>query len=398
MRLSSYNMLQIPTACIDGRNNDTIFIFGGIPYNKSFVNQIGTTEPLDSYAPYSFEEEHSLENITRQAKFSKDNWNYELKYIQNYDVPKVKDTWILVKSIELPLQKRNNNFVIQQVCDLCEALLFINSLFLENITKIDLIEQLIPPETPAIPRRTRRPSIPKIREISGVKRGDVIICNWTSYVEVLYLAFRFDPIFTQIYPSTNTLRPISLWTALKLAGSYPEVAPPSSVKTYSLQELVNDATINNWGPIIIFPEGTTSNGRALLKFVPIFKGLSLPIKDFSIHVLSIRYEYENFSPTYTVGNKFWHFIRLCSQYYNVLHIKILAPEESLSSPNFAVPAARSSVLPSPSITQDDVVGSHILNLMGQLGRMRKTNLGMEDKKAFLDFYWERTSGYAKKKK
>ncbi|RIB05876.1 hypothetical protein C2G38_2117399 [Gigaspora rosea] len=245
--------------------------------------------------------------------------------------------------------------------------------------------------------RKGRPSIPKLRQISGVRPGDVIICNWTSYVEVLYLAFRFDPIFTQVYPSSNTLRPISLWTALWLTGSYPEDKPPSSVKTYSLQELVREATINKLGPIVVFPEGTTSNGRALLKIAPTFKSLSLPIEAFSIHILTARYEYDNFSPTYTVGNKFWHFVMLCSQYFNVLHVKILAPEESLSSPNFAIPSAQSSVLPSPSIIQDDVIGSQILNLMGQLGRMRKTNLGMEDKKAFLDFYWEKTSGYAKKK-
>ncbi|CAG8472640.1 12908_t:CDS:2, partial [Cetraspora pellucida] len=136
--------------------------------------------------------------------------------------------------------------------------------------------------------------------------------------------------------------------------------------------------------------GTTSNGRALLKLVPIFKSLSSPVEDFSIHILITRYEYENFSPTYTIGNKFWHFVMLCSQYYNVLHVKILALEESLSSPNFAIPAMQSSGLPSPSITQDDVIGSQILNLMGQLGRMRRTNFGMDDKKAFLDFYWEKT--------
>ncbi|CAG8759008.1 24103_t:CDS:2, partial [Dentiscutata erythropus] len=120
--------------------------------------------------------------IVKQAKFSKDDWNHGLKYIQNYDVPEVRDIWdefnyimihfyktimdiyvldyeikpfhrmVLVKSIELLLQKRNSNFAIQQVCSLCESLLFVNSLILENIRKIDLIDQLIPSGMPAIPR------------------------------------------------------------------------------------------------------------------------------------------------------------------------------------------------------------------------------------------------------
>ncbi|KAF9420712.1 hypothetical protein BGZ94_009050, partial [Podila epigama] len=58
-----------------------------------------------------------------------------------------------------------------------------------------------------------------------VTSGQLIVSNWSSYIDILYLAFRYDPVFTQIYPATLTVRQISLWQALCLSGSYPELAP-----------------------------------------------------------------------------------------------------------------------------------------------------------------------------
>ncbi|CAB4446472.1 unnamed protein product [Rhizophagus irregularis] len=104
--------------------------------------------------------------------FSEDDWNHGLKYIKSFDVPEAKDIWdefnhitihfykttmdiyvldremkpfhrmVLVKSIEIPLSN-NSNFAIEQVCSLCESILFANSLIFENIRKIDSINQLM---------------------------------------------------------------------------------------------------------------------------------------------------------------------------------------------------------------------------------------------------------------
>jgi hypothetical protein len=141
-----------------------------------------------SYAPYSFEENHYLEDMTRQAKFSKDDWNHGLKYIKSFDVPEAKDIWdefnnitihfykmtidiyvfdremkpvhrmVLVKSIEIPLSN-NSNFAIKQVCSLCESILFANSLIFENIRKIDSINQLMVNKSPVTPGTAEQENI-----------------------------------------------------------------------------------------------------------------------------------------------------------------------------------------------------------------------------------------------
>ncbi|CAI2178118.1 16399_t:CDS:2 [Funneliformis geosporum] len=241
---------------------------------------------------------------------------------------------------------------------------------------------------------TKGRGMPKTRERTnnrgGVDAGDIIVCNWVSYVEIFYLTFRFDPIFTQYYPATNTLRPISLWKAIWNTGSYPNLDPPET-ETFTLQELVSYAKSKRSRPIVIFPEGTTSNGRALLKFNPIFKDVSIPVNDFKIHIFTVRYDFENFSPTYTVGNKFWHFIRLCSQLINTLQVRSLISDESSFSRYFAPTAQKVT-------TPDDIVDSQVLNYMVQVGRFRKTGLGIVEKKEFLDFYRKASGGYSKKKK
>ncbi|CAG8516998.1 10774_t:CDS:2 [Ambispora gerdemannii] len=239
-----------------------------------------------------------------------------------------------------------------------------------------------------------------------IKSGDVIVSNWTSYVELIYLAFRYDPVFTEFYVSTNTLRPISLWTAIMITGRYPELNPPSGVKAYSITELSKLAKSNDMGPIVVFPEATTSNGRALLKFNPVFKQLSLPVEDFQILILNVKYEYENFSPTYTAGNKFWHFIRLCSEFKNQMNVKFLAADESPSSSSFTSITTTAltntstpySAAKAATLTQEDQTGYQIISLIGQMSRLRKTNLGIQDKRDFLEYYWERTGGYSRKKK
>lgn len=65
---------------------------------------------------------------------------------------------------------------------------------------------------------------------------------------------RFDPVFTQIYPETLTVRKVSFWEALRLSGSYPELSPPEGVETLPLLDFVKAMHKKGSGPVVVFPE------------------------------------------------------------------------------------------------------------------------------------------------
>ena len=41
-------------------------------------------------------------------------------------------------------------------------------------------------------------------------------------------------------------------------------------------------------PVVVFPEGTTSNGRALLRFAEVFSGVKLPVMKYKVFVMCVR--------------------------------------------------------------------------------------------------------------
>lgn len=81
---------------------------------------------------------------------------------------------------------------------------------------------------------------------------------------MLYLAAIFDPIFTQSYPTSRRVTTLSLLGALASCLSLPPPRPATS-ETQELSELV---AANPTRVIVVFPEGTTSNGRGVLRLSP----------------------------------------------------------------------------------------------------------------------------------
>ncbi|KAF9914786.1 hypothetical protein BX616_007563 [Lobosporangium transversale] len=218
---------------------------------------------------------------------------------------------------------------------------------------------------------------------------------------------RYNPVFTQIYLQTLTVREVTFWEALRLSGSYPELSPPEGVETWPLLDFVKAMHSKGAGPVVVFPEGTTTNNRAILKFVPIFKSCSVPETSIDITVMALKYDYYKFAPTFTVGlnnsYRFGHLFRTCAQFYNSLTVKSLASEESPSNPNFSAMDGLSSTPSGAAIgvvepVEEDALGSVIMNLMGRLTRFRKLGLTVQDKVDFLDYFILRNNGIGSMKK
>ncbi|VDC02560.1 unnamed protein product [Peniophora sp. CBMAI 1063] len=251
--------------------------------------------------------------------------------------------------------------------------------------------------------------------------GDIIVSNWMSWVELLYLAFRFNPVFVlpvalapdtaivssstgaqRIGRGTGTgsanvstpsnrpamkrspikgFRAISLLAIVRFAGHVPE-----STYDGSMQSLESIRSTSG-RPIVVFPECTTSNGRGLLRFAEVFTGIPVPVRKFKVFVVCFRCDPPTaLAPTIshsipTSANPLTHVFSLASSLAPLsLSVRFLAPSDSPSSGSF---------MPSEIVGSDvgeDVLAASCQGLIMQLGKLKKLSFGWEDKAAFVDFY------------
>ncbi len=166
-------------------------------------------------------------------------------------------------------------------------------------------------------------------EHDKVRPGDLVIANHSSYIDLVYLRLKYNAMFTKgsFYPP-HIVYESSLSECLTFQDSNVSEAELKQRKV--LTDLLNEAK----RPIVVFPEGTRTNGRALIKFVADISAL-LPSQ--RIHVLSLRHD--NFVngtispcfPVYSPIHLIQHVWDMCCQRNNVLHVKHFPPTSFYTS-------------------------------------------------------------------
>ncbi|KAK0490979.1 hypothetical protein IW261DRAFT_1388495 [Armillaria novae-zelandiae] len=259
--------------------------------------------------------------------------------------------------------------------------------------------------------------------------GDVIVSNWVSWIEILWLAFRFNPVFVLPVPASSALtfapskqsdpvsrtpgrrtgtgsanvsvstrapreripiigfQRLSLLNVLRQCGNVPPYRVGQGLAPQSFEAIRSTSD----RPIVVFPECTTSNGRGLIRFCDVFNQ-NIPVQGWQVFVMCVRYD----TPT-ILSSTLSHSIPArsvnpLSQMFNVatsitppsVSIRLLAPSESPSSPTFLA----SDVLIG---SYSDQLSEACAVLIAQLGKMKRTGMGWEDKVNFLEFYWGRRS-------
>ncbi|KAI9325488.1 hypothetical protein BDR26DRAFT_879379 [Obelidium mucronatum] len=218
-----------------------------------------------------------------------------------------------------------------------------------------------------------------------IKAGDLIVANHSSYIDILHLFTFYSPVFVEIVRVSNNdnqpalLRIIPFHHALFKTGEYPQTGASDPNGSMSLTQICKLAKKNHWGPVVIFPEGTTTNGRALLQFVDPHGLFDVHDPNFSwdrirIHVFGFRYIYLDYSPTYTVGGKLSHLIGLAAQYVNTLSVNICRYNPS----NFQETNRDNKG------TQQVTRSEAIRKLLVQVTQLKQTSLGIKDKRDFFD--------------
>lgn len=153
-------------------------------------------------------------------------------------------------------------------------------------------------------------------------------------------------------------------------------------------ELLAKAENGKRGPVVVFPEGTSSNGRGLLANSGALEGVQ--VRAERTHVLGFKYEWATFSPAYTVGSFFSCLYGTCSQVSNSLTVRYLVPVDVPSHPTLDSSRVGPTV---PEGAWDEQVFQQLANAL----RLKRTALGMTAKQEFLA-YWRESHNKAYTKK
>jgi len=244
-------------------------------------------------------------------------------------------------------------------------------------------------ETKYFPLSKQRGKSSNSNSIPGfdIKSGDVIIANFTSYVDILYLTFRFAPQFAIVPNTWSGAPPKGKVIPLSLLGILSDMVnfPFRSVdEGKSLGEVVSAARKNGSGPVVVFPEGVTSNGLIILDGLPILANAD--VEPSRVHVLGFKYEYEDFSPTYPVGSFFAHLFRLLSQIHNSLQVRYMA---AVDMPPLPLDGSSRRPVDSDKAEWADAVYRNLASIL----QIRKATLNAMDKREFVKYWYSHKKSY-----
>ncbi|TFK43630.1 hypothetical protein BDQ12DRAFT_675302 [Crucibulum laeve] len=268
----------------------------------------------------------------------------------------------------------------------------------------------------------KRGRAPNTAESWNPRAGDVIVSNWVSWIEVVWLAIKFNPIFVlpvceclptpptfsrSSTPITHTpgrrtgtgsaniqspgrspaaripiigFREVSLLSIIRSTGRTP-LADSGSMQSF--EEIRKKSS----RPLVVFPECTTSNGRGLLRFADVFHQ-NIPVKSYQVFVMCVRYDPPtSLSPTMThpipsnVFNPLAQIFTLTTSLSPLtISIRLLAPSESPGSQLFMA----NEVISGSS--DEDQLSESCAALIAQIGKLKRTGMGWEEKCGFLQFY------------
>lgn len=224
----------------------------------------------------------------------------------------------------------------------------------------------------------------------------MIASSLTSPIDAVYLAAIFDPIFTASYPNTRQVERISLLQAVLRAFASPSTRPEPGTQLVDVASLVEKYPSR---PIVIFPECTTTNGRAILPLSESLLGAPSKTKIFPV---SLRY-----SPADVVtplpGSYFSFLWTLLSKPTHGIRVRIAEAAAIARSP-LDTPPARSSrkstyntnyldtldeLAADSEAVMEKAMLDHVGEALARMGRVKRVGLGVKEKQEFVRM-WSKT--------
>jgi hypothetical protein len=147
-----------------------------------------------------------------------------------------------------------------------------------------------------------------------VNPGDIILCNFASYLNLIWLQCYFTPVFV-IPLSEDRVIVHSFYSLLLgiLSGSPLNSGVP---RTF-------DNVCPVGVPVVVLPEGIPSNGKEILPFLP----FAVPNSPRDLHIFGFIHRVHGISPNFTRGSGFLHLFHMTGRTLAGMKVKIAAPRD-----------------------------------------------------------------------
>lgn len=204
--------------------------------------------------------------------------------------------------------------------------------------------------------------------VGGAKepQASVLVCNHVSYLDMLVLCVHFFPSFVAKQP----IQKLFVWGHVARVMRCTFVSHGSSKREEAgsavdeivtkVEQRVRDRTstkqTGRFQPILIFPEGTTTNGSYLLPFRKGAFVAQVPVQPILLH-----YQTDRFNPAWESISITTHLLRLMAQPSNHCRMTILPP------------------VVAPSQTTTEEFAKHVRNIMAEAGGFVLSDLVYRDK-------------------
>jgi hypothetical protein len=172
---------------------------------------------------------------------------------------------------------------------------------------------------------------------SSFQSGDLIICNHISYFDLLYLTTRFSPTFATVLYKDGVPRVVRQTFISAFLHCIFQLTPVSFEKGESLKDIMVYARDNTLGPVVVFPEGTTTNGKGILRFQQVFDEnfeVFLKKHDVKMHLVGFQYTTSSVSPAFHLPGFCGHLYTMMVQFSHKMHVTVIDIDDEAQSENF----------------------------------------------------------------
>lgn len=157
--------------------------------------------------------------------------------------------------------------------------------------------------------------------------GTLVLANHQSVADILYFGSKLGPVFVFVGGGGVPVQR-GLLGAFRYSLGPPSKTPPLG-KHVTLAEVAKRARSSCSGPVVVFPEGTRSNGASVLAWKDeTFKGLEDFQKPFGTSLCGLEYgkggSFHAYTPHHTVGRPLFHILFMALQPWHKLSVTWLA--------------------------------------------------------------------------